>query len=551
MLLKGLTLGDALRNIADAAPATPIVFPQRQQSITVTELLSSAEDSARAFLNAGMAPQEVVGLLGVAGPELLIAIFGIVLAGAAVSVLPAQTDIGGRQRHLRHLVAIASTAQMRHIIADSRNSELGRRLGEALPQTRVLPATLEPGGPRHLPTVGPDHVAVVQFTSGSTSRPRGVVLTHSTVLAGLRAITLSAGFTQDDVFVQWVPHHHDMGLFGHVTQILNGVPSHVFEPQFFVRRPEKFLRYLADSRATVVTGPNFAYDLLTRVATPDLADTLDLSSWRLAFNGAEPVSASTVRGFGAAFGAAGVAPTVMYPVYGLAEATLAASFPQPGTTPRVVAVDRAELGSSQRAVLVSEHDPVAKLLVSVGMPVEGAHIRLVDEQGGVLGPGQLGEAQVSGQMVTSGYLGDPEATEGLLDHGWLRTGDLAFQLDGEYFIAGRRKEMAVVRGKNYFPDDAEAAVRQVAGVYRGNCVAVADTDSYGQESIALIVETELLGREAIALERDVAQKVITALGMPNVHVHTVAPRWLTRTTSGKWQRLRAAERLHRGQRNGG
>jgi acyl-CoA synthetase (AMP-forming)/AMP-acid ligase II len=547
IVLSGLTLGDALRNIVDTAPQTSIVFPQRQHTVTVTDLLSSAEDSARAFLSAGVGPQEVVGLLGMAGPELLTAIFGITLAGAAVSVLPTPTDIGGMERHLRHLTSIASRAQMRHIVVDTRNAELGRRLGGAYPQARVLPATLEPGGTRHLPSTGPDDVAVVQFTSGSTSQPRGVVLTHRMVLAGLRAITLSAGFTPNDVFIQWVPHHHDMGLFGHLAQILNGVPSHVFEPRFFIRRPEEFLRYLAASRATVVTGPNFAYDLLTRVATPELVNSLDLSSWRLAFNGAEPVSAATVRGFSAAFGAAGVAPTVMYPVYGLAEATLAVAFPRPGAEPRVVAVDRAELSSSHQVIPVSEHSPGAKLLVSVGGPVAGAEIRVVDGQGRALGPGQLGEMQIKGQMVTSGYLGDQETTKCLFDHGWLSTGDLAFQLDGDYFIAGRRKEMTVVRGKNYFPDDAETAARQVTGVYRGNCVAVADTDPYGQESIALIVETGLLGHEAIALEREVVQTVITALGMPHVHVHTVPPRWLTRTTSGKWQRLLAAERLRRGE----
>ena len=365
-------------------------------------------------------------------------------------------------------------------------------------------------------------------------------------MAGLRAIVISSRQGPGDSIVQWMPHYHDMGLFGHLSFVLNGRDSHVFEPMALLRRPGGLLRYLAACRATTFTGMNFAYETLIDAASREGLDGLDLSAWRLAYNGAEPVRPDTVRRFEETFAPAAVAPHVMYPVYGLAEATLAVTFPVPGSRPAMITVDRAELGRTGRVRRAAPGQSHAKTVVSVGRPVAGLSVRLADEQGRPLGPGQLGELQVRGEMVTSGYLGNAAATAELFDGDWLRTGDLAFRQDGEYFVVGRRKEVTIVHGQNFFPEDAEAVARVVPGVYRQHAVAAGQVGPAGEEYIAVIAETSLADGGRDSLARDIRQRVVTELGTPNIQVHLVPPRWLTRTTSGKWQRLLAVARLGAG-----
>jgi acyl-CoA synthetase (AMP-forming)/AMP-acid ligase II len=361
------------------------------------------------------------------------------------------------------------------------------------------------------------------------------------VVAGLRAIVDSAGLVPSDLLVQWVPTHHDMGLFGLLAPYLIGGGVHVFDPWTFLRHPGTVLRHLAAHRGTLVTGPNFSYDILASAYAADPGD-LDLSSWRIAFNGAEPVLADTVDRFTTAFAPAGVPPSTMYPVYGMAEATLAIAFPAPGDGPRIIHVDSDALGATGSAVPVPAGSRSAgKALVSVGRPVVGIQVRLVAD-GRPCPDGQLGEIQVQGEPVMSGYHNDADATRAAFDGPWLRTGDLGVRLDGELFVTGRRKEMIIVHGRNYFPEDAEAAVRSVPGVHRQRCVAVADTTP-GAEHLVIVAETDLPPRDHPHLARTIRARIADELGLRSVRVHLVAARWLTRTDTGKWQRLAAARRL--------
>lgn len=300
------------------------------------------------------------------------------------------------------------------------------------------------------------------------------------------------------------------------------------------------LEHFAAHGGTVLTGPNFSYDyLLDHVPAQRLA-TLDLSSWRLAFNGAEPVSAATVRRFTEALAPSGVGPSVMYLVYGMAEATLAIAFPRPGDTARIRAVDRAELAATGVVRTVEETGPRAKPVVSVGRAVHGVDLRIVREDEELAADGELGEIQISGEPVTSGYFNNADATAELFHDRWLRTGDLGFLLDGELYVAGRRKEMVVVHGQNFFPDDVEAVTRSVPGVYRRRCVAFSDTDTEGGELIGVIVET---ADDPASVCEEVRRTVSAELDLPHVRVYAVKPRWLPRTTSGKWQRVLAARRV--------
>ncbi|ANN17480.1 fatty-acid--CoA ligase [Amycolatopsis orientalis] len=545
-LLDGSTLEESLTRLAKAMPGSRARFPTAGDEITAAELELAATAAAHEFLRSGVRPGDVVGVLVPTAARFLTTIYGLWRAGAAISVLPVQAGFGDVHGTARRLSRITAAAGMRHIVLDADHADLGGALAALGTEVSLLlpPAPGGTGEKRSLPTVDPDALAIVQFTSGSTSLPKGVMLPHRTTMAGLRACVVSGGFSPDDVFMQWVPTFHDMGLIGLQSHWLNGADVHVFAPTTFLRRPGKVLEHFAAHGGTVLTGPNFSYDYLLDTVPPDQLSTLDLSRWRLAFNGAEPVSAATVRRFTEALAPSGVDASVMYPVYGMAEATLSISFPEPGATARLRAVDRDELARTGDVRPVEETAPAAKPVVSVGRPVHGVDLRVVREDGSVVADGALGEIQIRGESVTTGYFRDPEATAAVFDRGWLRTGDLGFQLDGELYVTGRRKEMVVVHGQNYFPDDVETVAREVPGVYRRRCVAFSDTDADGGERIGVIVET---GEDPAVVREEVRRRVAAELELAQVAVYAVKPRWIPRTTSGKWQRVLAAQRVTSGE----
>ncbi|MEU9197922.1 AMP-binding protein [Streptomyces hundungensis] len=523
------TLCDAVRALA---PEVSVAYPRTGERLDAADLDTASARFAHRLVEAEVRPGEVVGLLSLTGPQVLVGLLGIVRAGAAASMFP--TTASTPEREAERLAPAVDAAGMRHLVVHPDCVGTARALQDLRPALTVVAAdgAAAPSSPGRLPRVSPEDLAVVQFTSGSTSAPKGVMLSHATVLAGLRAIATSAEMGRDDVMVTWVPHFHDMGLFGPLAVLFAGGSVHVIPPLEFVRRPGKVLRLLAEAGATLLTGPDFSYQRLAAAATPELTAELDLSRWRLAFNGAEPVQAATVDAFSTRMTAAGVAPSTMYPVYGMAEATLAITFPTPGTPPRIVHLDRRRLSEDGLAVQMPSDHPLAKPLVSVGRPVLGMRLRLVDTAGATCGPGQLGEIQISGPAVTTGYYGAPAATAEAFDGPWLRTGDLGVQLDGDLFVTGRRKEMIVVNGQNHFPEDAEGLTRELPGVHRGRCVAYADTV---RERLTVAVEIAP-GSDPDHVAGQVHRTICERLGTASVHVHPLRPGWLPRTTSGKWQR---------------
>jgi fatty-acyl-CoA synthase len=537
-LLHGETLDDCLTQLARRAPDTAVVFPHADERIGAAEVDAAATGAAHAFRASGIGPDDVVGVLMPPTARFLVSLFGLWRAGAAVSILPVQAGFGNEAATARRLARIARAAGMRHLVLAPDFEGIGAALRADMPELTLVDPAASRSARAALPEVPPESLAVVQFTSGSTSAPKGVMLSHRTVVAGLAAVVTSGGLTPDDVIVQWVPTFHDMGLVGLLSSWLNGSAVHVFTPTAFLRRPVAVLEHFAAAGGTVLSGPNFSYDYLLDAVPAERLSTLDLSRWRLAFNGSEPVRAETVERFTATLAPAGVHDSVMYPVYGMAEATLAVTFPAPGSRPRIVTVDRDALaaGHVHRA-------PAGKRVLSVGRAVHGVDVRIVASGGGPVGEGRLGEIQIRGASVTSGYYRDRAATRSLFDGAWLRTGDLGFRLDGDLFVTGRRKEMVVVRGQNFFPDDVEAIARDVPGVYRQRCVAFSDLDEHGTEHIGVIVEGTATGTGDDELRREVARRVSAELDLAAVRVHVVRPRWLTRTTSGKWQRGLASHRL--------
>lgn len=540
-----MTLHAALDLVAAASPGQTVHFPDEGEALTVAELAVRSRCAAAVLADRGVAAGATVGLLSPNAPEFLVGLFGIVRAGAAAAplALPMGADLADWATRLRASVAAAG---IRHVVVSGRIAE---RLAPALVHlggVEVLhDAELDRGTERapggEVPVEG---TAIVQFTSGSTARPKGVVLTHANVWHCARSITEAIALDRTDVHGSWLPLFHDMGLFGALTGLFRGIPLHLWSPAGFVRRPERWLAAFARSGATIATMPNFGYDTLVTGVDAESAAALDLSAWRVAFNGAEAVSADALEAFLARFAPAGFRPGAMVPAYGMAEATLVATLPPPGRAPVLEHVDRDRLVVQGRAVPVDPDGPGARALVGLGRAVADMAVRTARRDGadGLCADGEVGEIQLQGAMVTSGYLGGT-GPELFTADGWLRSGDLGYLRDGELFFTGRIKEMITVAGRNLYAADVEDVAREVSGVHRGRCVAVGGSRPDGGEVVDLVVETTATGEAADALTRLLRERAVAALGALPLTVHLVAPRSIPRTTSGKVRRLDVRARL--------
>ncbi|WP_228771681.1 AMP-binding protein [Actinokineospora iranica] len=536
--VAGETLHSILDRVAAAYPEVTAEFPSEKESITYRDLAASARSMAAGLLALGVARGEPVGILCPNAPEFLVSLFAVSAAGGAATPLPLPLGMRHAGAYPARLTAIAEAAGMRKILVSHRFGTLADGLTDTLPGLELI-STDSLSGDGGLPEVGGGDLAIVQFTSGSTSLPKGVRLTHDNVVSGLAAIREGIALGRRDGGGFWLPLFHDMGLFGTLSAVLIGIPAFVWSPLSFIKDPARWLREFLASGATITAMPNFGYDQLAAAFTDTEAAELDMAHWRIAFNGAEPIAADAVRAFCDRFAPGGFTPETMFGVYGMAEATLAVCFPPLGREPRFEHVDRDKLADGGRAVPVEPDAPGARAIAGVGAPVKGVRLRVVDpDAGGDLADGQVGEILIQGAPVTAGYLAVDRTDESFVD-GWLRTGDLGYRRDGEVFVTGRRKEMITVRGANYYPQDVEAVARRTPGIYKGRCVAVAAPD--GAESILLIAETAAAGADADALAAALRAAVSAELGLAAVTVRLVSPRAIPRTSSGKFQRLAARE----------
>jgi acyl-CoA synthetase (AMP-forming)/AMP-acid ligase II len=392
--------------------------------------------------------------------------------------------------------------------------------------------------------------ALIQFTSGSTGDPKGVVVSQRALLANARAIAEAAAFGPEDATLTWLPLFHDMGLVGHlVTPLVAGVPATLMPPEVFVRRPVEWLSAVGRYRATVSTAPNFAYRICAkRIPERDL-DGLDLSSLRLAMCGGEPVHAATLAAFAERFAGVGLRASALFPVYGLAEHTLAAAFPPPGRGPRVDVVRRepfAAGGVAEPAEGTSAADATLSF-VSVGQAMPGHAVRIVDAAGTPLPERREGEIEVSGPSRMDGYHGDAAATARALRDGWLRTGDRGYLAGGELHVSGRSKEMAVIRGRNVYPQDVERAAESVDGVRAGRSAAFGvPAEDQGTEALIVICELSSGARrdadEELRLTTAIRRAVLAATGVTPDGVALAEPGTVPKTSSGKTQRALARAR---------
>jgi acyl-CoA synthetase (AMP-forming)/AMP-acid ligase II len=545
----GATIGAALLAAAhrDPGQVAYYLFDDRAEltRLSMAEVLHRAAGAAAVIRDGGVRRGDAVVIALDTGPDLLAAFFGCVLLDA-VPVLTEAAPAGRRTAawadRVRYLAATAA-ARCLVVHADAVAGAAAACPGLA---TRTPPFPILPDW-RGGPAASPADLAFVQFTSGTTARPRGIAVTHAALIANARALGRASGIRQGDLVLGWLPLFHDMGLVGvALGPALNGLPAALLPPLTFLFRPQRWLWAIHHLRGTVSAAPNFAYQLLTRVDDESLSG-LDLTSWRLAFNGAEQVQASTIAQWQRRMGRYGFRAASMCPVYGMAEAALAVTAPAPGTLPVVDRIGRGELARSGRAVAARGATDTTEV-VSVGHPLPGYQVRVTGPDGRDLPPRRQGQILVSGPSVSTGYLGPAGRARCPGRDGWLHTGDLGYLADGQLFVTGRDKEILIKAGRNYHPHDLEAAAATVAGL-RGHAVIAAGVRdaAAGTERITLAAETPVREPERLrTLRRAIEDVVLDRVGIRPDAVIFVKPGALPRTTSGKLRRALAAEMIAAG-----
>ncbi len=515
------------------------------REITYAQLAGGARSIAAGLLRAGLSPGRTVAIMLPTSPDYFFVFFGVLMAGGIpVPIYPPARPAQLAEHVLRHRHILAN-AQAVMLVTVPEAALVARLLQAQVPGLRrvVAPADLMRDGESASPVAaGADDIALIQYTSGSTGNPKGVVLTHANLLANIRAMVAATAATPGDVFVSWLPLYHDMGLIGaFLSSLYVGFPLVVMSPLAFLSRPERWLRVMHAYRGTISAGPNFAYELcLKRLADAGDAalEGLDLSAWRLAFNGAEAVSPDTVQRFQARFAAYGLRPQSITPVYGLAESSVGLLFPPLGRGPLIDRVRREPFARSRRAEPASADDPSAQRFVACGRPLAGHEIRIVDESGREVGERVEGRLEFRGPSATAGYFHNAEETARLFHDGWLDTGDRAYLAGGEVYLTGRVKDIVIRGGRNLYPQEIEAAVGSVEGVRKG-CVAVfGEADSTtGTERLVVLVETRAeLAAARERLHAAIAQAVIDTIGEPPDEIVLAPPHTVLKTSSGKIRR---------------
>jgi fatty-acyl-CoA synthase len=366
------------------------------------------------------------------------------------------------------------------------------------------------------------------------------MLPNRTICANLDAIHAAAEVdVETEVMVSWLPLYHDMGLVGFcMLPLSSGIDVVLGAPQDFLGAPIRWLEWLSEFGGTATAGPNFSWVLATRALRN--ASNLDLSRLRLALNGAEPVDADAVEAFVAAAAPFKMRPGAVFPAFGMAEVMIAGAFPKPMSGLRTDAINLRVLETERYAAPVAADTPGARRLALLGPPVPGLEIRVVDPVSGTSRHDrEVGELEIRGTSVTPGYYARPELTAELFHDGWLRTGDLAYLLDGELVMCGRIKDVIIVGGRNVFPEDVERAASTIDGVRAGNVIAFG-VDARGKEGVVVVAETK--GDDHAATRRSVSERVRAATGLPPKDVVLVAPGSLPKTSSGKLQRSLCRQR---------
>jgi fatty-acyl-CoA synthase len=514
-------------------------------------LIDEARRRGRQLAALGLRKGDRVALVIPDAKEFVLTFLGAATAGIVPVPLYPPLSLGRLDAYLGGMVRTLNAAAIDLVVATTEVQKILWSVLPRVPSARdlVTVEALAQGAESRepAPDISPDDPVFLQFTSGSTSAPKGVVVTHASLCANGCAI-MSAGLEADpllDKAVSWLPLYHDMGLIGFVlAPLMIGLPS-VFMPTVaFVKRPTLWMDVIHEHRGTITFAPNFAFARLTkRASDADLA-RWDLSCLRVVGCGAEPIHAGTMRAFQDRFAAAKLSNLAMLPCYGMAEATLAMSFVPLDTPLRIDAIDPDACYADKRA-LPAPPSSGALELVSCGRAFPDHELGIFDDDDRRLGEREIGEIRMRGPSMAAGYFRNPEQSRmvfgGVRDDGWLRTGDLGYMADGHLYISGRKKDILIVHGRNYYPQGIEWLVEEVAGVRKGNVVAFSIPGATSEE-VVVVAETqdndagkraELAG----AIKRHINEAMALAIG----DVTLVGVGELPKTTSGKLQRAKTRE----------
>ncbi|OGI55801.1 MAG: acyl-phosphate glycerol 3-phosphate acyltransferase [Candidatus Muproteobacteria bacterium RIFCSPHIGHO2_12_FULL_60_33] len=539
-----------------AHPARPHIYliaeTGEEEEISYAMLQRRADAVAAGLRKRDLLPGQTVAIMLPTGLEYFFAFYGVLRAGGIPVPIYPPARLSQIEEHLRRHARILANARAAMLITVAEAKPFARLLRlqvEGL-RTVVTPAELlEAAAPAGQTAVQAQDIALLQYTSGSTGNPKGAILTHANLLANIRAMGEAIGANSSDVFVSWMPLYHDMGLIGAwLGSLYYAVPLAVMSPLTFLTRPERWLWAIHRHRATLSGAPNFGYELcLRRVQDRDL-EGLDLSSWRTAFNGAEPVSPDTIARFHERFSRYGFRRETMYPVFGLAESSVGLAFPPLGRAPIIDCIQRESLMREGRAVPTSADDATALRFVACGQPLPGHQIRLIDSTGYEVSEREEGRLEFQGPSATSGYFRNPEETRRLFHDGWLDSGDLAYMAGGDVYITGRVKDVIIRAGRNIYPHELEEAIGNLPGMRKG-CIAVFGSIDRATATEKLVVLAETRETEPDARER--LQTAITALavdlaGAAPDDVVLVSPHTVLKTSSGKVRRAASRELYERG-----
>ena len=592
-LANAETLRDLLQAVLTAAPAAPLKGMQRGEApvrvhaepsdaLTLTEVLDwhvhahphrthitllneaskevgisyaalrkGAGEIALGLLEYGLQPGQSVAIMLPTSRDYFSCFFGVLLAGGVPVPIYPPARLSQIEDHLRRHAGILSNAFAAVLITVPEAKPVARLLQAQVDTLRAVSTVAELSVPGLAPgyPILPEQVALLQYTSGSTANPKGVVLTHANLLANIRAMGQAAQVTSTDVFVSWLPLYHDMGLIGAwLGSLYYACPLVVMSPLTFLARPERWLWAIHQHRGTLSASPNFGYELCLRKIPDNVLDGLDLSSWRMAFNGAEPVSPETIVNFTQRFARYGLRPEAIAPVYGLAECSVGLAFPPPGRGPLIDRIKRDRFMRSGQADPAGSEEADALRFVACGPPLPGHQIKIVDATGSEVGERVEGHLEFKGPSATSGYFRNPEQNRLLFHGGWLDSGDFAYLAAGDLYLTGRAKDIIIRAGRNIYPHELEEAVGNIPGIRKG-CVAVFGSPDpvSGTERLVVLAEMrDIDSGKREELRGQINVLTLDMLGMPADDVVLAPVHSVLKTSSGKIRRAACRELYEKG-----
>lgn len=545
------SLVEILLHLAKKDPNRPHIYYQdengKEKTITFKMLLDNAHQVANGLATYGIEANDCVALMLPTSEQFFYCFMGILLLGAVPVPIYPPFRIDKIEEYALREEKILKQAEVKVLITFHRAEKLSSLLSafiHSLKTVTTFNELIKSAKKSPIAKVSSHHPALIQFTSGSTSIPKGVLLNHGNLLSNLKAAGDAIDVVPTDVVVSWLPLYHDMGLIGcWFGALYYACPLVIMSPLTFLSRPERWLWAIHYHQGTISASPNFGYELcIKRIKDKDI-EGLDLSSWRLALNGAEAVNPVTVEKFIEKFEPYGFKPETMYPVYGLAENAVALCFPPLNRPPKIEKIDLHSYEEQSIAKPVEDEQSKFIKFVGCGKAIPRHEVRVVDEQDQPVAERMIGTIQFTGPSMMQGYYNHDEATKKTIRNGWCDTGDYGYLVDGEIFITGRKKDIIIKGGRNIFPEVIEDVSSQVTGIRRGCVVAFGLLDpKLGTEKLVIVAESRETDKHIVnQMKTQMTERITVALGVPPDEINIVKPATIPKTSSGKLQRAKCKE----------